>query len=209
MDTLCAAITERGATALPVFCGSLRSPEPGLIELLGRADAVITTVLAAGGANAAGAQDGDWDAGGLATLDVPLIQGLCLTSSRSQWAESTAALTPMDAAMQVAIPEFDGRLITVPFSFKEEGPDGIGVYQADPERAARLAGIAIRHARLRAHRRTRPSASSWPSPPTRRSTPGWATRSAWTPPPPRSGCCAACVTPGTTWATASPRTATS
>ncbi len=150
VDTLCAAITDRGATALPVFCGSLRSPEPGLIELLGRADAVITTVLAAGGANAAGAQDGDWDAGALASLDVPLVQGLCLTSSRSQWAESTAALTPMDAAMQVAIPEFDGRLITIPFSFKEEGPDGIGVYQADSERAARLAGIAIRHARLRA-----------------------------------------------------------
>jgi cobalamin biosynthesis Mg chelatase CobN len=90
---------------------------------------VITTVLAAGGANAAGAPDGDWDAGVLATLDVPLLQGLCLTSSRSQWAQSTAALAPIDAAMQVAIPEFDGRLITVPFSFKEEGPDGIGVYQ--------------------------------------------------------------------------------
>jgi cobaltochelatase CobN len=55
----------------------------------------------------------------------------------------------MDAAMQVAIPEFDGRLITVPFSFKEEGPDGIGVYVADDNRAGRLAGIAVRHARLR------------------------------------------------------------
>ena len=52
--------------------------------------------------------------------------------------------------MQVAIPEFDGRLITVPFSFKEEGPDGIPRYAADPERAARLAGIAVRHARLAA-----------------------------------------------------------
>ena len=50
--------------------------------------------------------------------------------------------------MQVAIPEFDGRLIAVPFSFKEEGPDGIGVYVADRERAGRLAGIAVRHARL-------------------------------------------------------------
>jgi len=52
--------------------------------------------------------------------------------------------------MQVAIPEFDGRLIAVPFSFKEEGPDGIPVYRADPERAGRLAGIAVRHARLAA-----------------------------------------------------------
>jgi cobaltochelatase CobN len=55
----------------------------------------------------------------------------------------------MDAAMQVAIPEFDGRLITVPFSFKELGEDGIPVYAADPDRAARVAGIALRHAALK------------------------------------------------------------
>src|ERR1035441_3169517 len=119
-----------------------------------RADGlVITTVLAAGGAapgNATGGTtaEGDWDAGLLAGLDVPVLQGLCLTSSRAQWEASNAALAPIDAAMQVAIPEFDGRLITVPFSFKEEGPDGIPRYAADPERAARLAGIAVRHARL-------------------------------------------------------------
>ena len=51
--------------------------------------------------------------------------------------------------MQVAIPEFDGRLITVPFSFKETTPTGCPVYAADPERAARVAGIAVAHARLR------------------------------------------------------------
>ena len=149
VDTLCAAISEQGGNPLPVFCASLRHPDPELIGLLGQADTVITTVLAAGGSNAAGAADGDWDAGALATLGVPVLQGLCLTSSREQWAASSAALTPMDAAMQVAIPEFDGRLITVPFSFKEEGPDGIPVYRADPERAGRLAGLAVRHARLR------------------------------------------------------------
>jgi cobaltochelatase CobN len=118
-----------------------------LLDLLGRADAVITTVLAAGGAG--GSDDGAWDAGALATLNVPVIQGLCLTTSHTAWAGSAAALTPMDAAMQVAIPEFDGRLISVPFSFKEEGPDGIPVYVADPARADRVAGIAVRHARLR------------------------------------------------------------
>ena len=149
VDTLCAAISEQGGNPLPVFCASLRHPDPELIGLLGQADTVITTVLAAGGSNAAGAADGDWDAGALATLGVPVLQGLCLTSSREQWAASSAALTPMDAAMQVAIPEFDGRLITVPFSFKEEGPDSIPVYRADPERSGRLAGLAVRHARLR------------------------------------------------------------
>jgi cobaltochelatase CobN len=147
VDTLCDAIEERGAAALPVFCGSLRSPEPDLVGLLRRADVVITTVLAAGTA-AEGADA--WEAGALADLGVPVIQGLCLTSGRADWEASDAALSPMDAAMQVAIPEFDGRVITVPFSFKEPvGLDGLPVYRADPDRARRLAGIAVRHARLR------------------------------------------------------------
>src|SRR5204862_1109591 len=115
-------------------------------------DALVATVLAAGGTHAsqasAGGDEEAWDIGALADLDVPVLQGLCLTSSRAAWDESDAALSPMDAAMQVAIPEFDGRLITVPFSFKEQGPDGIPRYAADPGRAARLAGIAVRHARL-------------------------------------------------------------
>ena len=153
VDALCAALAGHGARPLPVFCASLRSADTELTALLESADAVITTVLAAGGAapgHAIGdaASEGDWDAGVLAGLDVPVLQGLCLTSSRAQWEASNAALAPIDAAMQVAIPEFDGRLITVPFSFKEEGPDGIPRYAADPGRAARLAGIAVRHARL-------------------------------------------------------------
>ncbi|HEY2521021.1 MAG TPA: cobaltochelatase subunit CobN [Streptosporangiaceae bacterium] len=149
VDTLCQAITSQGATPLPVFCGSLRSADDGLLDLLRPAQAVITTVLAAGGsAGADTGAEGDWDAGALATLGVPILQGLCLTSSRAEWQDAGGGLSPIDAAMQVAIPEFDGRLITVPFSFKEEGPDGIPVYVADPERARRLAGIAARHARL-------------------------------------------------------------
>src|SRR6201986_2451827 len=85
----------------------------------------------------------------LAALDVPILQGLCLTSSRDAWAGSDDGLSPLDVATQVAVPEFDGRLITVPFSFKELDADGLSVYVPDPERAARVAGIAVRHARLR------------------------------------------------------------
>jgi cobaltochelatase CobN len=162
VDTLCERINAAGGNPLPVFCGSLRAADEGLMELLGRADAVVVTVLAAG----VSAEDG-WDAGALATLDVPIIQGMCLTTSREVWEASDAALSPMDAAMQVAIPEFDGRLISVPFSFKEEGPGGIPVYAADPERAARVAGIAVRHARLRhtppAERRLAIVLSSYPT----------------------------------------------
>ncbi|MET9512598.1 cobaltochelatase subunit CobN [Streptomyces flavidovirens] len=152
VDVLCDRIEAQGANALPVYCGSLRSADPELYEELGKADALIATVLAAGGTRAsdasAGGDDEAWDIGALADLDVPVLQGLCLTSSRATWEASDAALSPMDAAMQVAIPEFDGRLITVPFSFKEQGEGDVPVYVADPERAARVAGIAVRHAKL-------------------------------------------------------------
>jgi cobaltochelatase CobN len=154
VETLCDAIESLGANALPVFCGSLRGADAQLMALLGRADALIATVLAAGGSAAAEASAGGvedaWDAGALAALDIPVLQGLCLTTSRAAWADSGAGLSPMDAAMQVAIPEFDGRLIMVPFSFKEAEPgDDIPVYRADPERTTRLAGLAVRQARLR------------------------------------------------------------
>ncbi|MBB4933328.1 cobaltochelatase CobN [Lipingzhangella halophila] len=159
VEVLCEAIETAGGDPLPVFCGSLRGLSrenaPGLFDLLAQADAVITTVLAAGGAVAADASGGGdedaWDAGALAALDVPILQGMVLTSTREQWLASNAALTPMDAGMQVAIPEFDGRLVTVPFSFKEvDEATGVPVYAADPERAARVAGIAVRHAKLHA-----------------------------------------------------------
>lgn len=153
VDTLCDAIEARDANALPVYCGSLRGADAEFYELLTKADALVATVLAAGGTHAsqasAGGDEEAWDIGALADLNVPVLQGLCLTSSKAAWDESDAALSPMDAAMQVAIPEFDGRLITVPFSFKEQGPDDVPVYIADPERAARVAGIAVRHARLK------------------------------------------------------------
>jgi len=153
VHALADAVTAAGGRPLPVFCSSLRTAEPALIETLRAADAIVVTVLAAGGlvpaAAGAGGSDEEWDVGALARLDVPILQGLCLTSSRAQWADSNEGLTPLDAATQIAIPEFDGRLITVPFSFKETGPDGLTSYVPDPERTARVAGIAVKHAALR------------------------------------------------------------
>jgi cobaltochelatase CobN len=153
VETLCQAIEAKGARALPVYCASLRSADAELFEALSQADALVVTVLAAGGTRpadaSAGGDDEAWDVGALAQLDIPILQGLCLTSSRATWKDNGDGLSPLDAATQVAVPEFDGRLITVPFSFKEVDSDGLTVYVADDERSARVAGIAVRHARLR------------------------------------------------------------
>jgi cobaltochelatase CobN len=153
VETLAQAIEAQGATAMPMYCSSLRVPAPGLLAELAKADALVVTVLAAGGRRpadaSAGGDDEAWDVQALAALDIPILQGLCLTSSRETWASSDDGLSPLDTATQVAVPEFDGRLITVPFSFKELDADGLPSYVADPERCARVAGIAVRHARLR------------------------------------------------------------
>ena len=153
VEALCQAIEAKGGRPLPIFTSSLRTAPPDLLAELRKADALVVTVLAAGGTRpataSAGGDDEAWDVGVLADLDVPILQGLCLTSARAAWEESDDGLSPLDAATQVAIPEFDGRIITVPFSFKETDPDGLSVYVADPERAARVAGIAVKHARLR------------------------------------------------------------
>ncbi|QXJ20268.1 cobaltochelatase subunit CobN [Actinomadura graeca] len=153
VEALCAAIEAAGGRALPVFCASLRTAEDALLETLGRADALVVTVLAAGGTKpafaGAGGDDEAWDVGALAGLDVPILQGLCLTGGRAAWEDNDDGLSPLDTATQVAVPEFDGRIITVPFSFKETDEDGLSVYVADPERAARVAGIAVRHGALR------------------------------------------------------------
>ena len=150
---LCSAIKQAGGRPLPVYCTSLRTPEPELLDLLGQADAMVVTVLAAGGAPpasvGAGGDDDAWDVKHLAALDVPILQGLCLTSSRSRWADNNDGLSPLDVATQVAVPEFDGRIITVPFSFKEIDADGLISYVPDLERCARVAGLAVKHAQLR------------------------------------------------------------
>jgi cobaltochelatase CobN len=165
VDALVEALEAAGADALPVYCYSLRAGPDGRVQgleiLKDRVDCLITTVLAGGGSNAADARRSgspeewlEWDVPALEELGVPVIQGICTTSTREAWVASDAGLSPLDTAWQVAIPEFDGRIIGVPFSFKERlgetSPVGtpLTLYKAHPERTARLAGLAARFANL-------------------------------------------------------------
>jgi cobaltochelatase CobN len=153
VEALCCAIERAGGRPLPIYCTSLRTPEPELLALLGGVDAMVVTVLAAGAAVpaavTAGGDDDSWNVTHLAALDIPILQGLCLTSSRGQWLANDSGLSPRDVATQVAVPEFDGRIITVPFSFKEIDSEGLISYVPDPERCDRVAGLAVNYATLR------------------------------------------------------------
>jgi cobaltochelatase CobN len=87
-------------------------------------------------------------------------------AAAAAWAASPAGLTPLDAAMQVAIPEFDGRIVGPPVSFKEplggeSPPVGTPVlhYAPDLERCAPRAAGHRATPRLRGAR-SRPTRAS-------------------------------------------------
>ncbi len=153
VEGLADAVDAAGGVGIPIFATSLRDAPADLLDYLGTLDALVTTVLAAGGTKpataSAGGDDEAWDVRALAALDIPILQGLCLTWDRASWAGSDEGMSPLDVATQVAVPEFDGRIITVPFSFKETDADGLPHYVPDPERCRRVAELAVNHARLR------------------------------------------------------------
>jgi cobaltochelatase CobN len=153
VEALADAVDAAGGVGVPIFATSLRDAPADLLQYLNNCDALITTVLAAGGTKpataSAGGEDEAWDVRALAALDIPILQGLSLTWDRASWMASDEGMTPLDVATQVAVPEFDGRIITVPFSFKETDADGLPSYVPDHERCRRVAEIAVNHARLR------------------------------------------------------------
>ncbi len=163
---LCEAVEAKGGQALAVSCYSLRGTDGApAVEVLRshRIDVLITTVLAAGGVAAAagtpggaGGLDGEaWEVSALAGLDVPIIQAPSCSSTSEQWMDSDAGLGPFDVTQGIAIPEFDGRIIAPAFAFYEVVDDGdflgsaVRAYRTVPDRVARVAGIAVRYARLR------------------------------------------------------------
>ena len=87
VEALADAIDAAGGVGVPIFATSLRDAPADLLDYLGTLDALVTTVLAAGGTKpataSAGEDDEAWDVRALAALDIPILQGLCLTWDRA------------------------------------------------------------------------------------------------------------------------------
>jgi cobaltochelatase CobN len=177
IDTLIRHLEAQQVNVLPVFSYSLKHiPDDDdsaqgqtLTEYMvdgdgvPRVDCIVNTMGLAmsdldhqqGGSGATVATG--WSQALLDQLNLPILQGIVSTGSREDWESSSLGLGPVDMAMNVAFPEFDGRIITVPVSFKEETPpEGGGLsagrmqrYVAHDDRMAYLARLAGRHAVLR------------------------------------------------------------
>ena len=153
VDALVAALDAHGLNVLPLFTSSLRDLENGASAALGwvadRADVLVSTLSFAMGQIRAGEVTPAGES--VAILDrlgIPVLQAVASGMPRGAWEVSRRGLTPLDTAINVAIPELDGRIISVPVSFKERGAE-TGLYVPHAERMDRVAGLAARQARLR------------------------------------------------------------
>ncbi|TAN26585.1 MAG: cobaltochelatase subunit CobN [Actinomycetota bacterium] len=157
VESLAREMAAQGISVYPVFCYSLRSgygersPVYKTVKEIAP-DVIVTTVLAGGSMDSQGQT---WDVSEMKEFGVPIVQAIVSSSDRESWQKRSSGLVPLDVTMQVAIPEFDGRVITVPFSFKEvvDSDSGFGsdisAYRADPERTSRVTQVVARLARLR------------------------------------------------------------
>src|SRR5262249_15464847 len=124
IDAIAEALEARGINPLCVFTSSLKAMDSGQPEALkriaGRADVLLSTLsFALGDVNAGAVTIPGDNVSALAALGVPVIQAIVAGTPRGAWEVSRRGLSALDTAINVAIPEFDGRIITVPVSFKE------------------------------------------------------------------------------------------
>src|SRR6202046_1311023 len=154
VDALADALESHGLNALCVFTSSLKTLEDGFPAALrliqGRANVIVTTLSSAlGNVNTGDVTIAGENISVLEQLGLPIIQAIASGMSRGSWEISRRGLNALDTAMNVALPEFDGRIISVPISFKERASADSGdLYAPHEERIDRVAGIAASLARL-------------------------------------------------------------
>ncbi len=170
IDALVRAIEAHGGVPLPVFCYSLKDDpdsEDGIPPVFrkflmddagrSRVDVLVSTLSFTVAQLSEGTHTESHGAVKdlLEHLDVPVLQAVLATTSRAEWEASSAGLTPRDTAMNVVLPEFDGRINTVAISFKEEGQfdeklgTAIKAYVPVLDRVDYVARLARNFARMR------------------------------------------------------------
>ncbi|MFB6297651.1 MAG: cobaltochelatase subunit CobN [Salinirussus sp.] len=170
VDAQVRAIETRGANALPIFCNPAtdtdeqwdaeRVTEEWLIaDGEPVVDAVLSSFMFSLSMDERGrAADDEGEAASEVFLDrlgVPVIQTVTTMRSRSRYESSDTGVMGFELALSVALPEFDGNVVTHPISGKERTDDEAGIGSAPKQhfpiddRVSHAARLAVNWARLR------------------------------------------------------------
>ena len=154
VDAMVDALQARGINPLPVHLHSLKNPFA--IALLRRLFAETKPDVLLNATGFATSAPGSRDGGGpLAEADAPVLQLVFAATSREAWAASSRGLSARDLAMNVALPEIDGRLFAGAVAFKEEARFDPATecplvgHEPDPDGIAFAADLAAHWAKLR------------------------------------------------------------
>jgi len=158
IDALCQALTQRHLEPVPVFVSSLRDPDvqaellPYFIPKDGAGIQLLlnTTSFSLARLETETPQLDLWR-----QLDVPILQVILSGGSVEQWESQFQGLSPRDMAMNVALPEVDGRIISRAISFKAvqtwnwDLETDVVIYEPVDDRVAFVADLAANWVRLR------------------------------------------------------------
>ncbi len=119
VDRLIAALDEKGLNALPLYVASLKDAEAAALLAAVFAEARPKIVLNAVGF-ALSVPQGPRRETPFDALDCPVLQVIFSGGAEAAWRQSARGLIPRDLAMNVALPEVDGRVLSRAVSFKAE-----------------------------------------------------------------------------------------
>jgi cobaltochelatase CobN len=158
-DQLIELIEAQGLNPLPVAIASLKDRESlalvnGLLQQSGASVIVNTTAFAS---NVVGSPDLSSQPSYFYSpfdRDIPVLQMMLSSSTQQDWHNHSQGLRQRDIAMQVVLPEMDGRVITRAVSFKTQSwysqrcEISVVGYELHAERAQFVVELAQRYSRL-------------------------------------------------------------
>jgi len=154
IDALVAALRERGLNPLPIYVAGLK--EQAAVDLIARFYAEAQPDITLNCTGFAISQPGAAQAATpFDAADAPVLQVVLSSGTIEDWQAGKQGLSPRDLAMQVALPEVDGRIMTRAISFKAAGRYDEATQctivepQPEPGRVAFVADLAANWVKLR------------------------------------------------------------
>jgi len=149
IDALIDALSQRGIGTVALAVASLK--DAASVDLIGEHLKAPDTILNATSFAVSSAGQGD----PLARFDCPVLQVVLAGTSEENWRESAQGLSARDLAMNMVLPELDGRIHSRAISFKadsawhEKTQCRIVTYRPVPDRVDFVANLAANWAKLR------------------------------------------------------------
>ncbi|MHA1164016.1 MAG: cobaltochelatase subunit CobN [Alphaproteobacteria bacterium] len=154
VDAMIEALSTREINVLPIFVSSLKDEISAatVVELFGEVSPAIVLNATGFAVAAFGGKTGDTPFSG---AGCPILQMVFAGSSLEAWRENAQGLNARDLAMNVVLPELDGRILTRAVSFKSDAKrhegtqTNIVTYEAEGDRVEFVADLAANWVRLR------------------------------------------------------------